>query len=69
MDAPQELIVRRRQDGSIDIDFYAHRATLLHRAAVDDARGRCIGLVGRTFLTLARTMKMMSFAAPRRSAL
>ena len=34
--------VRRRSDGSIDVDFYANRAAELRRAAMDDDTGRLL---------------------------
>ena len=58
MNLEHDIPIRRRPDGSIDIEFYADRAGHLRRAALREEPVRWVHYLGRALTRLAEAAHM-----------
>lgn len=67
MNPEHDIPIRRRPDGSIDIEFYARRAAHLHGKALREKPVRWAHRLGRALARLAAAMHMpRASVSPRR---
>lgn len=64
MSTDHDSEIRRRPDGSIDIEFYAGRAMHLHHAAIRQAPARWVAVLFRLVGRPARQPGWRGFSRP-----